>query len=313
VQAAGLHVCIGLDSELRKIPDYAKSVGANEPITRAWRALSAMNMESVLGLRVSVEDAKMLQAALHQMVANTEICQTILVFNRGIVVANNDVVRVFKINLAFYLSEGAAGIGALIDTIAYIHSIAPDAIVILDAKFGDIGNTNEAYLRFLDLVGADAVTLHGYMGKEGSLDVFSKRPDKGCFVLCHTTNPGAREFQEVVLEATGRPLYLEVAAHGTQWNDNGNIGFVAGATFPKELGSVRDIFGGPLLIPGVGAQEGELRDSLLAARTSEGGINAVVNISRKAIFVSSGGDNDARSAEVVARYHNEITGILAAA
>jgi orotidine-5'-phosphate decarboxylase len=316
VQAAGRHVCVGLDSELAKIPGYVKLAGANAPISIAWRALATVKMSQVLDPGVGVEAARILQTEISRMALKSEVCQTILAFNQGIVSANLGVVRVFKINLAFYLSELGAGIDALIATIAYIHAVAPDAIVILDAKFGDIGNTNDAYVRFLDLVGADAVTLHGYLGKAGSLDVFLSRPDKGCFVLCHTTNPGATEFQEKLLvesDGPGLPLYEEVAIYAKCWNENGNIGLVAGATYPVELGRIREIYDGPLLIPGIGKQAGALRGSLLAARNGDGEINAVVNMSRNAIFVSDGGDNEARSGEVVAELHQEITGILAAA
>lgn len=182
-------------------------------------------------------------------------------FNKQIIDQTADIVCAFKLNSAFYEAEGKIGQEALEKTIKYIKDKYPDIAVILDAKRGDIESTNEAYVKAaFDDLGADAVTINPYLGEQ-SLQPFIGRKDKGIIVLVKTSNPGAYEFQD--LEISGRPLYQVVAEHVVDWNTNGNLAVVVGATYPKELAKVRGIVGDmPILIPGVGAQSGDLEATL---------------------------------------------------
>ncbi len=175
--------------------------------------------------------------------------------NRSVIDATFDLVCAYKPNAAFYKEAD------LQKTVSYIKSTYPDIPIILDAKRGDIGNTNEAYAKAIfDDLQADAVTVHPYLGKE-SLEPFLKRSDKGIIVLVRTSNPGAGEFQD--LEVNGKPLYQVVAEHVKEWNTNGNLAVVVGATYPEELGAVRKIVGDmPILVPGIGAQEGDLEETI---------------------------------------------------
>ena len=156
----------------------------------------------------------------------------ILAFNKAIVDATADLVCAFKPNSAFYEAQGPAGIEALIRTIGYIHDTVPQVPVILDAKRGDIGNTNKAYARFVfDVCGADAVTVHPYLGHE-ALHPFLDHDDRGIIVLCHNSNPGAREFQDLVTDRH-RLLHHVVAEHvATTWNTRGNCAVMVGELTP---------------------------------------------------------------------------------
>ena len=161
--------------------------------------------------------------------------------------------------------------------------------MILDAKRADIGNTNAGYVEsmfgYLDV---DAITVHPYMGRE-SLQPFLDHGGKGIFVLCRTSNPGAGEFQD--LEIEGQPLYQVVARHvAHEWNTAGNCGLVVGATYPEELGAVRKIAPDmPILIPGIGAQHGDLAKCVAAAKNAQGR-GFIIAIARAIIFASSGAD-----------------------
>ncbi len=204
-------------------------------------------------------------------------------FNQKIVDQTYDLVCAFKPNAAFYEAEGTTGLEALKKTMSYIQQNHPDIPVILDAKRGDIDNTNEAYAKAIfDNLGADAVTVSPYLGKE-SLEPFLKRADKGIFVLVKTSNPGAAEFQDRVTE--GKPLYQVVAAHvANEWNTNGNLAVVVGATYPEELKKVRAIVGDmPILVPGIGSQGGDLENTI------KNGLNSkkqglIISSSRSIIF-----------------------------
>ncbi len=183
-------------------------------------------------------------------------------FNKNIIDQTAELVCCYKLNSAFYEAEGIKGLEALKQTIAYIHEKYPEIPVIIDAKRGDIGNTNQGYLKSIfDDLGADAVTVNPYLGKE-ALEPFLKRIDKGIIILAKTSNPGAGEFQDLMVE--GKPLYQIVAEHIAQgWNQNGNCAVVVGATYPEELKKVREIIGDmPILIPGVGAQNGDLENAV---------------------------------------------------
>jgi orotidine-5'-phosphate decarboxylase len=176
----------------------------------------------------------------------------ILEFNRGIIDATADLVCAYKPNLAFYEAFGLEGLVALEKTVKYIPEGIP---VIGDAKRGDIGNTARRYAEALfSAFGFDAATLNPYLGYD-SVEPFLEYPDKGVFILCRTSNPGALDFQ--ALRCGDVPLYEVVAQKAKEWDRYGNIGLVVGATYPEELRRIRQLCPQmPLLIPGLGAQGG---------------------------------------------------------
>lgn len=220
----------------------------------------------------------------------------VLAFNRAIVDATAPWAAAFKPNVAFYEALGPAGVETLRKTVDYIHARTP-ALVILDAKRGDVAHTMAAYAHaLLDELQADAVTLNPYLGAE-ALAPFLERSDRGCFILCRTSNPGASEFQDLPVD--GRPLYLVVAEHVRAWNDNGNCGLVVGATYPQELARVRALCPElPILIPGVGAQRGDLTGAVCAGADAAGE-RILVNLSRTILY-ASGGEDFAEAAARVA-------------
>ncbi len=210
-------------------------------------------------------------------------------FNKAIIDATADVVCAYKPNSAFYEALGAKGIEQLKMTLDYINEKYPHLVTILDAKRADIGSTNDGYVKFaFEYLKADAVTLHPYLGSE-ALKPFLDRKDKGAIILCRTSNPGAGEFQD--LSAGGEPLYRAVARKvAREWNKNGNCMLVVGATYPDEMKEIRAIVGDMhLLVPGVGAQGGDVE------KTVKAGINSkragmVINSSRGIIFAGNGTD-----------------------
>jgi len=177
----------------------------------------------------------------------------------------------------------------LANTIKFIHQVAPEVPVILDAKRADIGNTNKGYVQAaFEELGVDAITVHPYLGKE-ALQPFLNRGDKGVFVLVRTSNPGAGEFQD--LQVNGEPLYQIVARQvATEWNKNNNCGVVVGATYPEELLLIRQVVGDmPILIPGIGAQGGDVEKTVRAGKDSRGR-GMIINSSRGIIFASAESD-----------------------
>lgn len=211
-------------------------------------------------------------------------------FNKAIIDATVDLVCSFKPNTAFYEARGKSGIEALKMTCDYIREKYPEIPIILDAKRADIGSTNEGYTKFaFDYLGVDAITLHPYLGKE-ALKPFLDRQDKRIFILCRTSNPGAGEFQDLLV--SGKPLYQTIAEHVVKvWNYNENCGLVVGATYPTELEIVRRIAGDgfPLLIPGIGAQGGDIEKTVKAG-VDANGLSAIINSSRSIIFTSDRDD-----------------------
>lgn len=215
--------------------------------------------------------------------------ESIVSFNRALIDATKDIVCAFKPNPAFYEAHGDEGVAALRETIAHIRNCAPEVPVVLDAKRADIGNTNEGYAAAaFDHLRADAITVHPYLGAE-ALEPFLVRGEKGIFVLCRTSNNGASEFQD--LDVRGRPLYQAVAsAVAEKWNKSGNCGVVVGATYPEELYEVRSMVGDlPILIPGIGAQGGDLEKTVHAGKDSRDG-GMLICASRAVIFASDGED-----------------------
>ncbi len=213
----------------------------------------------------------------------------IFAFNTAIVDATKDIASSYKPNSAFYEAYGDQGFAALQATIAYINEVAPEVPVILDAKRADIGNTNNGYIvSAFDYLGADAITVQPYLGAE-ALAPFLERADKGIIVLCRTSNPGAGELQDI--DAGGEPLYMHIARLVSEsWNRNRNCGLVVGATYPDEMRTIRaaadDL---PFLIPGIGAQGGDLEKTVAAGKDSRGR-GMIISASRSITFASSGAD-----------------------
>lgn len=230
----------------------------------------------------------------------------VLRFNERIVDATCDLVCAYKPNSAYYEAFGSAGVEVLAKTIEYINGRAPDVPVIIDGKRGDIGTTNEAYASFLfDEMGADAATVQPYFGREALAPILERR-SKHAFVLARTSNPGAGEFQDLLVD--GLPLYLHVAKSVVDsWNKFRNCGLVVGATYPSELEKVRELVPDdmPILIPGIGTQGGDLEGSVRAAMT--GGSRAfIVNVSRAVIFASSQPDFDEVARREATRLNSDI-------
>jgi orotidine-5'-phosphate decarboxylase len=217
-------------------------------------------------------------------------------FNRAIVGSTADLVCAYKPNLGFYMAYGLPGLEALLRTRELIPADIP---VILDAKVNDIGHTATAYANgYFDQFGADVVTFSPYLGAD-SLRPFLSRPDRGVLVLCRTSNPSAGDLQDLPIaqnETSGAsiPLYEAVAHQIAAWiaefDAAGAIGAVTGATYPEQLAVVRRILPtAPLLIPGVGAQEGDLAATIRAGLDADG-FGAIVNASRSVTYASEGDD-----------------------
>jgi orotidine-5'-phosphate decarboxylase len=257
-------VCVGLDTDLEKIPESARQNGVRE---------------------------------------------TIVGFNRAIIDTTRDLVCAYKPNVAFYEARGDEGWKALRETIQYIHEATPEIPVILDAKRGDMGNTNLGYVQSVfEFLKADAVTVHPYLGREG-LAPFLDQKDKGIFVLCRTSNEGAKEFQDLKID--NEPLYKIVARHVVEsWNGNNNCGLVVGATYPEELREVREIAKQmPILLPGIGTQNGDLQKSISNGKDS-GNTGLIVSASRAVIFASTDKDFAVAARNKVHELNKEIADAL---
>jgi orotidine-5'-phosphate decarboxylase len=211
----------------------------------------------------------------------------IIAFNRAIIDATRDLVCAYKPNGAFYEAFGFRGVQALAWTVRYIRRECPDVIIIGDAKRGDVPSSSSLYAEAMFLrLRLDAVTVNGYLGRD-SVEPFLKYDGKGAFVLCRTSNPGAVEFQDIQ-DKYGVPLYQSVARTVGGWSTDGNLGLVVGATYPEELGAVREICPSlPILIPGVGSQNGDLRAAVVNG-TDASGRRAIINASRSIIYAGSG-------------------------
>ncbi len=227
-----------------------------------WLTASVTTRDSLLcvGLDPRVEDVESLRRECFQLIDATADCAA-----------------AFKPNSAFFEVFGAEGFAALRDVVAHV----PDGIpVILDAKRGDIADTSEAYARAaFDVLGAHAITVNPYLGGD-ALAPFLARAERGVFVLCKTSNPGADEFQALDVAQVGRALFEVVAERAQSWNANGNVGLVVGATDPHALARVRrlapDLW---FLVPGVGAQGGNLPAAIAAGLRADG-LGLLINISR---------------------------------
>lgn len=209
-------------------------------------------------------------------------------FCRDIADATAEFACAFKPQVAHFAALGAEA--TLARLIAHLRSTHPDVPVILDAKRGDVASTAMFYAaEAFDRYWADAVTVNPYLGAEAARP-FLERREKGVVVLCRTSNPGAGELQD--LEVHGRPLYQHVAELvATTWNEHGNCALVVGATWPQQLAEVRAIVGEgmPLLVPGVGAQGGDVAEAVRHGRNREG-TGLMVSASRSVLYASSGAD-----------------------
>ena len=268
--ATGSLLCVGIDPELERLP------------------------KAVRGGHTGM-------LALDHEAQGSQTEGALVTFNQAIIDATADLVCAFKPNSAFYEAYGLAGMRALIRTVTYIHSRYPDVPVILDAKRGDIGSTSAAYARAtFDVIGADAVTLQPYLGQE-AVQPFLDNRAHGCFILCRTSNPGSGEFQELLVRpdhtdparrtVVEEPLYVRLAQQvATRWNARGNCGLVVGATYPTELRRVRSVVGDvPILVPGIGAQGGDL-DATLRAGLDSHGRGLIISVTRSIIYASNGLD-----------------------
>jgi orotidine-5'-phosphate decarboxylase len=219
--------------------------------------------------------------------------RTVHAFDRRVIDATCDIAAAYKPQIAFYAALGAED--QLLASIRYIRERAPHALVILDSKRGDIGNTAEAYAReAFDRYGADAVTVNPYMG-EDAVRPFLARKERGALVLCRTSNPGAKDFQDLLVD--GLPLYRRVAQlAASRWNENRNLMLVVGATFPREMAELRqahpDI---PFLVPGIGAQGGDL-EAMLAAGLDARGAGLLISSSRAINYAGGGSASGIRAA-----------------
>jgi orotidine-5'-phosphate decarboxylase len=238
----------------------------------------------------------------------------IFAFCRDIVDATADLVCCFKPQIAYFAAQRAED--ALERLIAHIHAQHPHIPVILDAKRGDIGSTAQQYVvEAFDRYGADAVTLNPYLGRD-SVQPFLDRADKGAILLCHTSNPGAADLQDIAVVADDgahRPLYQHVAATvARDWNAHANCALVVGATFPEQLAAVRALVGDmPLLVPGVGAQGGDVA-AVVSNGATDAGSGLIVSSSRAILYASGAADfaaaarNAAQDLRVAINQHRKV-------
>ena len=226
-------------------------------------------------------------------------------FNRQIIDATRDLCVAYKPNTAFYEAHGVSGWQSLQRTIDYIGD---EHLIIADAKRGDIGNTSRQYARaFYETMGADALTVAPYMGEE-SVRPFLEWEDKWVILLALTSNKGSRNFQFTPQEQ-GEPLYHKVIATAQQWGTPDNLMFVVGATHPEQLRDIREA--APehfFLVPGVGAQGGDLQAVTEAGRNAQLGL--LVNSSRGILYASKGADFAAAARKAARKLQHQMSGLL---
>jgi len=222
-------------------------------------------------------------------------------FCTAIVDATADLVCAFKPQIAYFAAEGREA--ELTRLIGYIQARHPEVPVILDAKRGDIGDTARLYaIEAFERYGADAVTVNPYLGRE-SVEPFFAWPDRGVVLLCRTSNAGSGWLQEHPVED---PVFLRVAGAAREWNRHGNLMLVAGATYPEDLRRIRAVAGDlPLLVPGIGAQGGDLAAVLENGRDSVGQ-GLVINASRAVLYAGSGADFAAAARAAALALRDEI-------
>jgi orotidine-5'-phosphate decarboxylase len=229
-------------------------------------------------------------------------------FCRAVVDTTADLVCAYKPQIAHFAALRAED--ALERLIAHIHDAHPDIPVILDAKRGDIGSTAQHYAsEAFERYRADAVTLNPYLGRD-SIQPFLDRADKGVILLCHTSNPGAADLQDLLVESTDGerlPLYQHLARTiARDWNANGNCALVTGATWPEQLAEVRALVGDmPLLVPGIGAQGGDVEAVLRHGRTGDGS-GLMISSSRAILYAGDGEDFATAARQATATLRDQI-------
>ena len=223
-------------------------------------------------------------------------------FLQEIVDATSDLVCAYKPNLAFFEALGMGGMQTMLESLRSVPKHIP---IIADAKRGDIGNTARFYARALfDVYKFDAATVNPYGGRD-AVRPFIDYADRGVLVWCRASNPGAGELQDMMLE-DGRFVYEAVAQQARDWNTRGNVGLVAGATWPDQLERVREVCPDQwILVPGVGAQEGDLEGAVQAAMDASGG-GFILNTSRAVLYASRGDDYAKASRKVAQTVRNRI-------
>ena len=207
----------------------------------------------------------------------------LFLFNREIIEATREFVSAYKLNMAFYESLGIAGWELLEKTLSVIPD---DVFVIADAKRGDIENTSRKYAEtFFKTYSFDSITVSPFMGFD-SVEPFLEHKDKGIFILCLTSNSGAQDFQNLKVE--GEALYLKIARKVVEWNFNfGNCGLVVGGTQLQQIEEIRNVASNlPFLVPGIGAQGGNLEQAIKCA-TDDNGQSALINASRSILYAGS--------------------------
>lgn len=255
----GKFVCVGLDSDINKVPDHLKS--EKNPI---------------------------------------------LTFNKKLIEATHSETAAYKLNFAFYEKEGLEGIKTLKETIEFIPK---EILIIGDAKRGDIGNTSKMYASSLfEYFKVDASTLHAYMG-EDSISPFLEYEEKLNFILALTSNPGSQDFEKLKLE-NGNYLFQEVIKKVQSWNENKNCGIVFGATNETELDENIELINDlPVLLPGIGAQGGDL-NSVVNTFKNSGRKDFLINVSRGIIYKSREKDFDQAAADELEKLNDQINKII---
>lgn len=224
---------------------------------------------------------------------------SVLNFNKAIIRATSDLVCAYKPNSAFYEAMGSSGIEILMETCS---TVPPEIPVILDIKRGDIGTSASHYATYAyDIIGADAVTVNPYMGFDAVKPFL--RENKCVFVLCLTSNPSAKDFQ--LLDQGSAKMYERIAEAALKWSEEGEIGLVVGATQPENMRRIREIIGDmPVLVPGVGAQGGDVASVIKECGGVSG--STIVNSSRAILYASDGHDFTIAARERLLSLRNEI-------
>ena len=238
----------------------------------------------------------------------------VLDFNRAIIEATAELAAAYKPNLSFYEALGIPGLHALEGTVRVIREAAPQALIIGDAKRGDIGPSGQAYARAMFQVwGFDSVTVNAWGGAD-TVEPFIEDPERGIFIWCRGSNPGSATLQDIEIKGANgaTPVYEHLARTSLDWNGKGNVGLVVGATAPEQLATVRGICPDvPLLIPGVGSQGGDLENAVRCG-VNAGGRRAVINSSRGIIYASDGADFPQAARKATAALREAINQTLAA-
>lgn len=238
--------------------------------------------------------------------------EDIFQFNRGIIDATADLVCAYKPNLAFYEAMGIEGLTALKQTVDYIREVAGEAVIIGDAKRGDIGISAKVYAKAMfQTWGFDAATVNSYGGHD-SIIPFLEYPGRGVFIWCRSSNAGAGDLQDAPISDgnEGKLVYQRNAVNAREWNVDGNIGLVMGATYPEELRAVRDLCPEmAFLVPGVGSQGGDLEAAIRWGADSRGRL-AIINSSRQIIYASKGSDFAEAARWEAAKLRDQINRVL---